>query len=49
VTSALDAFGPEFADHARHGPCEGCARPGELPLPVHHPAATPTHEPVSFR
>lgn len=49
VTSALDAFGPEFANHARHGPCEGCARPGELPLPVHHPAATPTHEPVSFR
>jgi NADH:ubiquinone oxidoreductase subunit F (NADH-binding) len=49
VMSALDAFGPEFADHARHGPCEGCARPGELPLPVHHPVAAPTHEPVSFR
>jgi NADH:ubiquinone oxidoreductase subunit F (NADH-binding) len=49
VTSALDAFGPEFADHARHGPCEGCVRPGELPLPVHRPAGTPTHEPVSFR
>jgi NADH:ubiquinone oxidoreductase subunit F (NADH-binding) len=49
VTSALDTFAPEFADHARHGPCEGCARPGELPLPVHHPAATPTYEPMSFR
>jgi NADH:ubiquinone oxidoreductase subunit F (NADH-binding) len=49
VTSAIEAFGPELADHARHGPCEGCARPGELPLPVHHPAATPTYEPVSFR
>jgi NADH:ubiquinone oxidoreductase subunit F (NADH-binding) len=49
VTSALDAFGPEFADHARHGPCEGCARPGELPLPVHRRAAAPSHEPVSFR
>jgi NADH:ubiquinone oxidoreductase subunit F (NADH-binding) len=49
VTSALDAFGPEFADHARHGPCEGCARPGELPLPVHRPAGTPTREPVSLR
>jgi NADH:ubiquinone oxidoreductase subunit F (NADH-binding) len=49
VTSALDAFGPEFAGHARHGPCEGCARPGELPLPVHHSTATPTHEPVSSR
>ncbi len=49
VSSALDAFAPEFADHARHGPCEGCARPGELPLPVHHLVATPTHEPMSFR
>jgi NADH:ubiquinone oxidoreductase subunit F (NADH-binding) len=49
VTSALDAFGPEFADHARHGPCEGCARPGELPFPVHRPAETPTREPVSLR
>jgi len=49
VTSALQAFAPEFADHARHGPCEGCARPGELPLPVHHATATPTHEPMSFR
>ena len=49
VTSALDAFGPEFADHARHGPCEGCVRPGELPLPVHRLAGTPTHEPVSLR
>jgi NADH:ubiquinone oxidoreductase subunit F (NADH-binding) len=49
VTSALDAFGPEFADHARHGHCEGCSRPGELPLPVHRQAANPTHEPVPFR
>jgi len=49
VTSALDAFAPEFADHARHGPCEGCARPGELPLPVHRRTANPTHEPVPFR
>ncbi len=49
VTSALAAFGPEFADHARHGHCEGCARPGELPLPVHRPAGTPSCEPVSLR
>ncbi len=49
VTSALDAFGPELATHARHGPCEGCGRPGELPLPVRDSVATPTHEPVSFR
>ncbi|MGA8364301.1 MAG: NADH-ubiquinone oxidoreductase-F iron-sulfur binding region domain-containing protein [Solirubrobacteraceae bacterium] len=40
VTSALTAFGPEFANHARHGHCEGCARPGELPLPVRRPTAT---------
>ena len=33
VVSAIDAFGPELADHAAHGPCAGCARPGELPLP----------------
>jgi NADH:ubiquinone oxidoreductase subunit F (NADH-binding) len=49
VTSALDVFGPEFADHARHGHCEGCARPGELPLPVDRPAGTPTYEPLSLR
>jgi NADH:ubiquinone oxidoreductase subunit F (NADH-binding) len=34
LLSALDTFGVEFADHARHGPCEACARPPELPLPV---------------
>lgn len=35
VHSALATFAPEFADHARHGRCEACARPAELPLPVH--------------
>ncbi len=35
VHSALQTFAPEFADHARHGRCEACARPAELPLPVH--------------
>lgn len=35
VHSALQTFAPEFADHARHGRCEACARPTELPLPVH--------------
>jgi NADH:ubiquinone oxidoreductase subunit F (NADH-binding) len=49
VLSALQAFGPELADHARHGPCEACARPGELPLPVDRTPATPSREPVSFR
>jgi NADH:ubiquinone oxidoreductase subunit F (NADH-binding) len=35
VHSSLQTFAPEFADHARHGRCEACARPAELPLPVH--------------
>jgi NADH:ubiquinone oxidoreductase subunit F (NADH-binding) len=33
ILSSLEAFQTEFADHARHGPCEGCSRPPELPLP----------------
>jgi NADH:ubiquinone oxidoreductase subunit F (NADH-binding) len=33
VLSAIETFAPEFADHARRGPCEACARPSELPLP----------------
>jgi NADH:ubiquinone oxidoreductase subunit F (NADH-binding) len=32
ILSAVHSFAEEFADHARHGPCDGCARPGELPL-----------------
>ena len=34
ILSALEAFQAEFAEHARHGPCDLCARPPELPLPV---------------
>ncbi len=34
ILSSLQTFGEEFADHARHGPCEACAAPAELPLPV---------------
>jgi NADH:ubiquinone oxidoreductase subunit F (NADH-binding) len=34
ILSALEAFASEFADHARHGPCEACARGPELPLPA---------------
>ncbi len=34
VLSAMQAFSSEFADHARHGPCDGCLAPGELPLPT---------------
>jgi NADH:ubiquinone oxidoreductase subunit F (NADH-binding) len=41
LVSALEVFAEDFADHARHGVCEACRRPGELPLPVHpaRPAA----------
>ncbi len=38
ITSALETFAPEFAEHAHHGPCEACARPSELPLPSPTPA-----------
>jgi NADH:ubiquinone oxidoreductase subunit F (NADH-binding) len=31
--SAIEVFGDEFADHARHGACELCSAPAELPLP----------------
>jgi len=34
ILSAMDAFQAQFADHARHGPCDACARPPELPLPA---------------
>ena len=33
ITSALDTFAVDFAEHARHGRCDACGRPGELPLP----------------
>jgi NADH:ubiquinone oxidoreductase subunit F (NADH-binding) len=33
ILSALDSFEAAFAEHARHGPCDCCARPPELPLP----------------
>jgi len=35
VLSALQTFSADFADHARHGACDACASPGELPLPMH--------------
>ena len=34
ITSALDVFAEEFADHARHGPCVACSRTYDLPLPA---------------
>jgi NADH:ubiquinone oxidoreductase subunit F (NADH-binding) len=33
IESALQVFGQELADHARHGCCAACSRPAELPLP----------------
>jgi NADH:ubiquinone oxidoreductase subunit F (NADH-binding) len=36
ILSALEVFAREFADHARHGPCDACRRPPDLPLP-HRP------------
>jgi len=34
LTSAVNVFAEEFADHARHGPCDACSRAKELPLPA---------------
>jgi len=33
LLSALRTFAPQFEQHARHGACAACARPGELVLP----------------
>lgn len=33
--SALGVFAEEFADHVRHGACEACSRPSQMPLPNH--------------
>ncbi len=32
IVSALEVFAADFADHAKHGTCDACRRPGELPL-----------------
>ncbi len=34
VESAVEVFAQELADHARHGPCDACRAPAELPLPA---------------
>jgi NADH:ubiquinone oxidoreductase subunit F (NADH-binding) len=34
ILSALECFPADFAEHARHGRCEACMRPPELPLPA---------------
>ena len=35
ITSGLEVFAEEFADHATHGRCDACASAPELPLPSH--------------
>jgi NADH:ubiquinone oxidoreductase subunit F (NADH-binding) len=49
ILSALEVFQAEFADHARHGPCDACAQPGELPLPVRPVIANAPSKPVARR
>lgn len=34
VASALRVFAAQFDDHMRHGPCERCAAPPTLPVPI---------------
>jgi NADH:ubiquinone oxidoreductase subunit F (NADH-binding) len=34
VASALRVFAEDFEDHFRHGPCEGCSAPPNLPVPL---------------
>jgi NADH:ubiquinone oxidoreductase subunit F (NADH-binding) len=34
ILSAAETFAAEFADHARHGPCEACGEAPEMPLPA---------------
>ena len=47
IISALDAFAAEFADHARHGPCEACARAQRSCRCPRHPRSRAAHaEPV---
>jgi NADH:ubiquinone oxidoreductase subunit F (NADH-binding) len=40
LVSALEVFAEDFADHARHGICDACQRPGELPLPIQKTRST---------
>ncbi len=45
IVSALRAFAPDFADHARHGRCEACGS-SELPVPVRMRGTSSEREPV---
>jgi NADH:ubiquinone oxidoreductase subunit F (NADH-binding) len=48
ILSSLETFAPEFADHARHGPCDACGQPSELPLPARPSSAIAPREPISL-
>src|SRR5664279_394248 len=48
ILSAVETFAAEFADHARHGPCEACDRAPELPLPARSTRNARRREPVAF-
>ena len=43
ILSAVETFAGDFADHARHGPCEACGSE-ELPLPIRMRDAAVTRE-----
>jgi NADH:ubiquinone oxidoreductase subunit F (NADH-binding) len=47
VLSAADTFAAQFAEHARRGSCEACARAPELPLP--RTPAAPEHDGLGRR
>jgi NADH:ubiquinone oxidoreductase subunit F (NADH-binding) len=49
ILSALDTFQAEFAEHARHGPCDGCARPPELPMPKRPVSQETSHATLARR
>jgi NADH:ubiquinone oxidoreductase subunit F (NADH-binding) len=40
ILSALESFAADFAEHARHGRCDACARPPEMLLPARPRLAT---------
>ncbi len=48
ILSAVETFASDFADHARHGRCDACLGPGELPLPAHPRNAGRSRESVSI-
>ena len=49
ATPAVQTFAADFAEHARHGPCDACARPPELPLGAPAQALAAAAEPPPGR